>query len=121
MNEADNRKTRARRRVADRGPTTIGIPAKHLRREAQAAQSIRARAEIHAAYWHLEYVGSARRVEHVRPPEEARERLAVLAITDQAEAAGGANLARDAAHVAASAPKRDLRGQACRTNRSDHG
>jgi hypothetical protein len=107
MNESDNRKTRAGR-VAQRSFATIRVPAKNLRGEAQALQSIRARGQFHAACWHLEYVGSARSVEHVRPPEEAGECLAILAIADQAEATGWSNLARDAADVAASAPKRDV-------------
>ena len=47
-------------------------------------------------------------VEHVRPIEEARERLAVLAVADQPQSGGRRNLARYAAHMAASATKRKV-------------
>jgi hypothetical protein len=49
-------------------------------------------------------------VEHVRPLQEARERLAILAIANEAEASGRRNPARDAVHVAAPAPKREVEG-----------
>jgi len=107
MNQADNREARASS-VADRGPATIGVPAEDLAGEAQAAHSVPARGKLHAASWHLENVCSARCVEHVRPLEEARERLTVLAVADEAEAGGRRDLARDAAHVAAPAPKREV-------------
>jgi hypothetical protein len=59
---------------------------------------------------HLEDVGSAGRVEHVRPLEETRERLAILAVADEAEAGGRRDVACDAAHAAAPAPKRERNG-----------
>src|SRR5262249_37073939 len=46
------------------------------------------------------------RVEPVRPLEESRERLAVLAVADEAEAGGRRDITRYAAHTAVPAPKR---------------
>jgi hypothetical protein len=43
-----------------------------------------------------------------------RERLAVLAVADEAEAGGRRDAARDAAHAAAPAPKREVQGHALR-------
>jgi hypothetical protein len=74
--------------------------------EAQASHGVRARGELHAPGRHLEDVRSACRVEHVRPIEKTRERLAVLAVADEAEAGGWGDVACDAAHAAAPAPKR---------------
>src|SRR5262245_17757256 len=107
MNQADNWEARASS-VADRGPATIGVPAEDLAGEAQAAHSVRARGKPQASRWHLENVCSARCVEHVRPLEEARERLTVLAIADEAEAGGRRDFARAAEHVAASTTKREV-------------
>jgi hypothetical protein len=61
---------------------------------------------------HVEDVRSACRVEHVRPIEETRERLAVPAVADEAEAAGCGNVACDTARAAAPAPKRKVQGHA---------
>jgi hypothetical protein len=66
MNEADNWEARAGS-VADRGPATISVPAEDLTGEAQAAHSVRARGKLHAACWHVQYIRSTRRIEHVRP------------------------------------------------------
>src|SRR6516225_4274535 len=107
MNEAYNRKARAGS-VADRGPATISVPAKDLVGEAQAAHRVHARGKLHATHWHLEDLGSVCCVEHVGPLEEARERLAVLAVADEAEAGVRRNFARDAAHAAALAAKREV-------------
>ncbi len=107
MNQTDNWEARANS-VANRGPATIGVPAEDLAGEAQAAHSVRAPGKLHAAGWHLENVCSARYVEHVRPLEEARERLTVLAVADEAEASGRRNLARQSAYAAAPAPKREV-------------
>src|SRR5262252_2144125 len=107
MNEADNRKARAGS-IADRGPATISVPAKDLVGEAQAAHRVHARGKLHATRRHLEDLGSACCVEHVRPLEEARERLAVLAVADEAEAGVRRNFGRDAAHTAALAAKRKV-------------
>src|SRR5215471_7631930 len=104
MNEADNRKARTGN-VADRGPATISVPAKDLVGEAQAAHRVHARGKLHATRRHLEDLGSACCVEHVRPLEEARERLAV---PDEAEAGVRRNFARDAAHAPALAAKREV-------------
>jgi hypothetical protein len=109
MNEADNRETRASS-VADRGPATIRVPTDDPAGEAQAAHSVRARDKLYAARWHLEDVFSAGCVEHVLPVEEARERLAVPAAADEAEAGVRRNLARDAAHAAAPATKGEVFG-----------
>jgi hypothetical protein len=45
----------------------------------------------------MEDVFSARYIEHVRPFQEARKCLAVLAIADETEAGTGRSLVRDAA------------------------
>ena len=71
---------------------SIGVPA--LWRGA-GTHGVRARGELHAPGRHLEDVRSAGRVEHVRPLKETRERLAVLAVADEAEAAGRGNVACD--------------------------
>src|SRR5262245_7615684 len=65
--------------------------------------------------------GSAGGVEHVRPLQETRERLAVVTVADEAEAAGRRDIARNAAHAAAPAPKREVQRQTCHVNASDHG
>src|SRR5262249_60035622 len=109
MNEADNREARAGS-VADWGPATISVPAEDLAGQAQAAHGVGARGKLHAARWHLEDVGSARCVEHVRPFEETRERLAVLAIADKTEASVRRNFPGDAAHAAAATAKREVLG-----------
>jgi hypothetical protein len=106
MNEADDREARASR-VADRGPAAIRGPAEDLAGELEAAHSVRAGGQLHAARRHLEDVCSARGVEHVRPLEEARERLAVPAVAHETEAGVGRNVVRDAAHAAAAAAKRE--------------
>src|SRR5262249_15099088 len=59
-------------------------------------------------------------VEHVRPLQETRKRLAVLTVADEAEAAGRRDVARHAAHTAAPAAKREVQRQACHVNASDH-
>jgi len=98
MNEADNGEARAGS-VADWGPATISVPAEDLAGEVQAAHSVRARGKLHAARWHMEDVCSARCIEHVRPLEEVRKRLAVLAVADETKAGVRRNFVRDAAHV----------------------
>jgi hypothetical protein len=64
--------------------------------------------ELQARRRHLEDVGSAGRVEHVRTLEETREHLAVLAVADKAEPGRRGNVARDTAHAAAPASKREV-------------
>jgi len=108
MNEADNREARAGRSIADRSSATISVPAEDLTGEAHAAHSVRACGKPHAARWHLENVCSARCVERIRPLKESRERLAVLAVADEAEAGVRRNFARDATHAAAPAAKREV-------------
>jgi len=61
---------------------------------------------------HVEDVRSACAVEHIGPIEETRERLAIPAVADEAEAAGWGDVACDAAHAAAPAPKRKVQGHA---------
>src|SRR5260221_14424087 len=82
--------------------------------EAQAPHGVRTCGQPHAPGRHLEDVRSAGRVEHVRPLKETRERLAILAVADGAEAGGRGNVAREAAHAAAPAPKREVQGHALR-------
>jgi hypothetical protein len=84
------------------------VRAKDLAEEVQAPHSVRARIKLYAARWHLEDVCSAPGVEHVRPLEEVRERLAVLAVADGAKAGVRRNFVRAAAYVAAPAAKREL-------------
>src|SRR5262245_14674369 len=67
-----------------------------------------ARGELHAPGRHLEDVRPPGRVEHVRPLEETCERLAVLAVADEAEAGERGDVARDAAHTAALTAKREV-------------
>src|SRR6202011_454215 len=93
MNHADDRETRPRGGVGNRRPATFGVPAQDLAGEAQASHGVRARGELHAPGRHVEDVRSACGVEHVRPIEETRERPAVLAVADEAEAAGWGDVA----------------------------
>jgi hypothetical protein len=86
MNETNNRETRTGR-VADRGPATIGVPAKDLVAEVQATHGVRARGKLHAARRHLVDVCSACLVEHAQPLEEVRKRLAVAAAANEPEPA----------------------------------
>ena len=104
MNGADNREARTGS-VADRRPTTISVPTEDLAGELQATHSVLARSKLHATSWHLENVCSARCVERIRPPEEARERLAAPAVAEEAEAGVRRNFTRDAAHAPAPAAK----------------
>jgi len=97
MNQREHREARVDGRVADRGPATIGVPADDLAGEAYAAQGLRTRGEPHPGRRHLEDVGAAGGVEHIRPREEARERLAVLAVAEESKARGRRDLTRDAA------------------------
>ncbi len=108
MNDADHREARAGG-VGDRGVATIGVPAENaFIGEAQAAQGVGARGELHARWRHLEDVGAADGIEHIGPIKEVCERLAVFAVAEEAEAGGRRNLAREAAHMAATAPKREV-------------
>lgn len=109
MNEGDNWETRAGG-VANRGPAAICIPAENLVGEVYAAYGVRARCKLHAARWHLEYVCSARCIEHVGPIEEACECLAILAVADETKAHKRRHAAGDAAHVTASASEGKVRG-----------
>jgi hypothetical protein len=94
--------------VGNRRPATLGVPAQDLVGETQTPHGIRPRGELHAARRHPKDIRSAGRVEHVHPFEETSERLAVLAVADEAEAGGRGDIARDTAHVAAPAPKREV-------------
>jgi hypothetical protein len=88
MNHADDREVRPDGGVDNRGLATIGVSAQDLVGEAQAPHGVRARGQLHAPRRHLEDVRSAGRIENVRSFEEARERLAVLAVADDGEAGG---------------------------------
>jgi len=105
VNHSDQRDARPGG-VADRGQATIGVPAVDSPvAQAQASHGVRARGELHVRWRHLEDVRATGCVEHVRPLEEARERLAILAVAeDSAAAPGRRNPTRDATHVAALAP-----------------
>ena len=106
MNKADNRKARAGR-VGDRGPATIGVPAEHPTREVQAADGVRARRKCHATGRHVEDVRSACAVQHVRPPQKARERLTIAAVANEAEAPIGRHVVSYAAHMPAPTAERN--------------
>jgi hypothetical protein len=54
----------------------------------------------------MEDVRSARRIEHVRPLEQVRERLTIGAVADETKAGMWRDFARAAADVAAPAAKR---------------
>jgi hypothetical protein len=60
----------------------------------------------------VEDVGSAGGVEHIRAIKETGVRLAVVAVADEAETAGGGDVAGDAAHAAAAAAKRKVQRHA---------
>ena len=55
----------------------------------------------------MDDVGAAGVIEHVRPLEKARERLAVCAVADEAKGGVRRNLAGDATHVAAPAAEQE--------------
>jgi hypothetical protein len=106
VNEPDNREARTSS-VADWGAAAISVPTEDLAGEMQAAHRIRARCKLNAARRQMEDICSACRIEHVRLFEEARKRLAVLAIADETEAGVRRNFVCDAAHVTAPAAKRE--------------
>jgi hypothetical protein len=107
MNEADNREARPGG-VGDWCPATLSVPAVDPAGEVQAAYGFRARGKLHAARRHMEDIRSARGIEHVRPLEKTRKRLAVLAVADETEAGIWRNVVGDAAYVAAQASKREI-------------
>ena len=110
MDDADDRKARAGR-VGDRGPATLRVPAEDPAGKLQAADGVRARGKPHAPRRHMEDIRSTARIEHVRPSEETRERLAVVAVADEAEACVRRDVVRGAAHMAAPAAKRESPGR----------
>src|SRR5262249_56215466 len=87
---------------------TISGPAQDLAGKAQAGQGVGTCRERHPTRRQLEYVGAAGSVENVRPFEETRKRLAVLAVADEAEAGGRRNRAGEAAHTTTTASQRDI-------------
>ncbi|PWT79098.1 MAG: hypothetical protein C5B58_14315 [Acidobacteria bacterium] len=111
MYEADYREARAGGAVGDRGTAAIGVPAQNLPRETYAAHGIRAGGEGQARRRQMDDVGAAGGVEHVRPLQKSRERLAIRAVADEAEAFRRRNHARDAAHAAAAAAEREVLGR----------
>jgi len=108
MNECNDREARSGSGVGDRSPAAISVPAKDRAGEAQAAHGIRPHRQFHAPCRHLENICAAGGVEHVGPIEKARERLAVGAVADEAEAGRRRDVARDAAQMSASAAKRKV-------------
>ena len=93
MDQAEKRDARARSGIRNRAPATIGVPAENFVREAGGFALRRSRGQLHAAGRHLHDVRAAGCVEHVRAVEEARKTLTILAVADEAEAAGGRKLA----------------------------
>jgi hypothetical protein len=83
-------------------------------------KGVRARGELHAPGRHLKDVRPAGRVEHVWTLKETRERLAVITVADEAEAGGRWDVARDAAHAAAPAPKREIHDAIVAWGQSGH-
>src|SRR5262245_30324779 len=108
MNERDDREARLGGGVSDRGAATISVPAQDFAGKAHATQSLEARGERHLTGRHLENVRATGSVENVRSFEEARKRLAVLAVADEAKAGGRRNRAGDAAHTTATASQQDI-------------
>src|SRR5262249_48166674 len=101
MNESGNREAGTKGVVSDWRPGTIGVPAEDLSGE----HGVGAGGQLHTPRRHLKDGRAAGCVEHVRPLEEARECLAVVAVANEAEANGRRNPTGDAAYVAAPAPK----------------
>src|SRR5215471_16103723 len=99
MNERYDRETRVGGGVSDRGAATVSKPAQDFAGKAHATQSIQASGERHLTRRQLENVRAAASVENVRSLKKTRKRLAVLAVTDEAEASGRRNCAGDAAHT----------------------
>src|SRR5262245_26729863 len=114
MYEADKRKARPGG-IANRRAATIGVPTEDLAGETRATHRVCASSKLHATRWHLENVCSVCCIEHFRPVEKARERLVILAIANQAEAIERRYLPRNAVHVAAPAPKREVYRHTCLT------
>ncbi len=112
MNETQNREARRGGGVGNRCVAAIGVPAEDLVGETQRPHGIGACGQLHASRRHLKNVGAARRVEHIRPFEKTRVRLAVLAVADEAKAGGRRNIVRGAPHMAATAAKRKVEGHA---------
>src|ERR1700722_8073449 len=106
VNEPDNREARTGR-VADGRAATLSVPAEDLAGELQAAHRVRAGCKLHAARRHMEDICSACGIEHVRPFEETRKRLAVPAVAGETGAGIWPNVVCDAAHVTAPAAKRE--------------
>ncbi len=108
MDHSDDREARRRRRVRDRRPAAVDVPAKHLWREPHAPKRVQTLFEPHAPGWHLVDVCATCCVEHVGPLEEARERAAVLAIANKAEPIGRRHVAGNSDRRAAPASKRNV-------------
>jgi len=108
MNDADDREPRTRR-IRDRSAAARAVPAKDpAMAQADASQRVCSCGQPDAPGRHLEDVRSAGRVEDIVPFEEPRERLAVLAIADQAQPRGRPDFTGDAAQAATAAPKRQV-------------
>src|SRR6516164_2947855 len=80
---------------------------KILAGKAHATQLIETTGERHLTRRHLENVCATGSVENVRSFEEARKRLAVLAVADEAKAGGWRNRAGDAAYTTTMASQQD--------------
>lgn len=110
MNESDDGEARTGGGIGDRRTATIGVPAQDLAGEPDTTQGVGTRGQGHPARRHLEDVGAAGDIEHIRPIEKPRERLTVRAVADEAEAGGRRNLARHPAHMAAPAAEGKVDG-----------
>jgi len=108
MNERDDGEARAGGGVSDGGAATISVPAQDFAGEPQAAQGLGTCRQRHPTRRQLENVRAAGSVENVRPFEETRKRLAVLAVADETEAGGWRNRVGEAAHTTTTASQRDI-------------
>ena len=118
MNHADDRETRTCA-VGDGGSATIRVPAEDSpvgEPQARRASVPAVRCKCPGGIWKMSVppAGSSS-----RSVEKTRERLTVFAVTEEAEAVGWRDMARNAVHVAAPAPKREVQVQACQVNASD--
>jgi hypothetical protein len=108
MDHANDGEVRARSGVGDWGLATIGVPAHDLVGESKTPQGIHTGDEPHPCRRQLEDVGPTGRVKHILSLKEMRERLAVLAIANEAKACRRGHVTRDAAQASAATSKGNI-------------
>src|SRR5262245_20213533 len=109
MNDGDDREARACRGVGHRSLATLRVAAEDFVGEREAPHRVPARGDREARWRHLEDVSSTGLVEYISSSKETSERLTVVAVADEAEAGRWRDVARNAAHAAALAPKWHVR------------